>query len=251
MDAQTKQGNFAKRLSKAAADPPPFTEPFTIDDLKVLLESHRVIRSGRLPNADGLQRLARQLDKYCKWARRKTEPLRVHDARTERIANAVRTLIKEIPAQCEHIRELLGVMRDAKDPDEAYLGGVMWWKLLHYEHKALSIILAAVQDAQRYPGCAFIPVSQFIKAAERWHHFAPALANAFTAAMQTTNPGWKFGISAKSPGPRFIVAVMPRITGETPSEDTIAQFFKRRRKRGTQEKPAVPGTANPWTVPQL
>jgi hypothetical protein len=58
---------------------------------------------------------------------------------------------------------------------------------------------------------------------ESWRHVAEAVAGAFRIAMFPQ----EFGRSNKGPVPRFVAAVMPLMTGESPTVSAVAQHLKR------------------------
>ena len=58
-----------------------------------------------------------------------------------------------------------------------------------------------------------------------WHTFAYVLAELFRACVATTNPKY-LGYANGGPTPRFLAGAIPLISGETPSEGTIAAKLK-------------------------
>ncbi|MBI5319797.1 hypothetical protein [Bradyrhizobium sp.] len=68
--------------------------------------------------------------------------------------------------------------------------------------------------------------------AESWHQIAGMIADAFMIAMHPQ----KLGLSNKGPVARFVAVVMPAMTGESPSIDSVAQHLKRRRFQQGQSK---------------
>jgi hypothetical protein len=56
-----------------------------------------------------------------------------------------------------------------------------------------------------------------------WRSIAEVVASAFTVAMHPT----KIGHSNTGPIPRFVAAVLPLLTGETPSIGNVAQHLKK------------------------
>lgn len=67
--------------------------------------------------------------------------------------------------------------------------------------------------------------------AERWRQIAPALADVFAEMMQRD-----YGLSQDGPVARFIAAVVPVITGETPKAPNVCEHLKKVRGKGKWEK---------------
>jgi hypothetical protein len=64
-----------------------------------------------------------------------------------------------------------------------------------------------------------------------WHWLANVLPVDFATAIQTTNQGYKIGIGHTGPLVRFIHAVVPLLTGEHPTEGTVALQLKNFRTK--------------------
>jgi hypothetical protein len=77
-----------------------------------------------------------------------------------------------------------------------------------------------------------------------WRQLAEVVANQFRAAMSRANGTQKFGYSNDGPVPRFVAAVVPRITGENPSVQNVGKHLKdlaHARKQGQGGRKVVPG----------
>jgi len=77
-----------------------------------------------------------------------------------------------------------------------------------------------------------------------WRQLAEVVANQFRVAMSQANGTRKFGRSNDGPVPRFVAAVVPRITGENPSVQNVGKHLKdlsRVRKQGQGGRKVVPG----------
>jgi hypothetical protein len=64
-----------------------------------------------------------------------------------------------------------------------------------------------------------------------WQWLAHVLPIDFENAMHSTNPNYKTRISHNGPLPRFIAAVVPLLTGEHPSVESVATQLKTFRKK--------------------
>jgi hypothetical protein len=72
---------------------------------------------------------------------------------------------------------------------------------------------------------------------ENWHSVAKAVAASFQAVLSTTNKNIAFGYSSHGgPLARFVAAVVPMITGETPTAESVSKHLQRQRKRRTGDK---------------
>jgi hypothetical protein len=63
-----------------------------------------------------------------------------------------------------------------------------------------------------------------------WKWLAEVLPDDFVVAMRSNNPTFDPGISHAGPVPRFIAAVVPLITGEQPTVQSVATQLKTRQK---------------------
>jgi hypothetical protein len=72
-----------------------------------------------------------------------------------------------------------------------------------------------------------------------WHQYAVWLAANFRKAMQDANPGLVLRLSNNGPQTRFLVAVIPLISGETPKGDAVARWLQREEKAGNTTKASV------------
>jgi hypothetical protein len=61
---------------------------------------------------------------------------------------------------------------------------------------------------------------------DSWKEIALSVANSFQVAMRRNNPKAKLGFSNDGPVQRFVTAVIPLITGETPNVGTVSNRLK-------------------------
>jgi len=81
------------------------------------------------------------------------------------------------------------------------------------------------------------PTTNPRKNSKEWHGIAKHLETAFVAAMRSTNPKLDIGLSNEGPVTRFVVAVVPHLTGEDPTAQGVAQHLKRLKAKRI-DKPA-------------
>ncbi len=65
-----------------------------------------------------------------------------------------------------------------------------------------------------------------ISALDSWKEIALSVANSFQMAMRRNNPNAKLGFSNNGPVQRFVAAMVPLITGETPAVGTVSNHLK-------------------------
>jgi hypothetical protein len=70
-------------------------------------------------------------------------------------------------------------------------------------------------------------------APDRWQWLANVLPIDFEIAMRSTNRNYKTGLSHNGPLARFIAAVVPSLTGQHPTPDSVATQLKKLRKLRT------------------
>jgi hypothetical protein len=77
-------------------------------------------------------------------------------------------------------------------------------------------------------------------AGERWTSLAEALTEDFCSAIQPANPTVRFGIGHEGPLARFFVCVVPFLTGEHPTAESVATQLKALRMRGRSAIARIP-----------
>ena len=67
---------------------------------------------------------------------------------------------------------------------------------------------------------------------QSWRNFAVPLARTFCEVMQSVNPGLEIRPSNTGAVSRFMFAVIPWITEENPSGETVVRHIQREEKNG-------------------
>jgi hypothetical protein len=185
----------------------------------------------RLPSKAALDKLARNLNEYRLLYRTFKGPIEKHKAIVEEIAPALEVLAKTLPL----LR--VGLVRDmgADVADDTALG--LQHDLAILEELAVALKAAMqtrVLKSEDHP---------FLRGAASWHDLANQIANDFEEAMGSTNSNLRLGRRSEGPVSRFLAAVFPNVTEQTPSSASIANWFKSpnpskgdRRQAGARRK---------------
>jgi hypothetical protein len=100
----------------------------------------------------------------------------------------------------------------------------MYLRHLNPDENIVVLDLSVQQRLALRPSGMPLPRQMIVPSiAENWHSFAPDIIAEFRTAMTPNNPHMRFG---KHFVARFLEQVIPRITGETPSADTIERWLK-------------------------
>jgi hypothetical protein len=93
----------------------------------------------------------------------------------------------------------------------------------------LEDVLAKINAAQAHPyHRAFIE----LKIVSRWQDYAGELAAAFMLSVKPTKSSQvRSGLSNRGLAPRFVTAIAPYISGESPKIDAVTQHLKRLRRQ--------------------
>jgi hypothetical protein len=114
------------------------------------------------------------------------------------------------PPSLEDIRDL----EEVREVAEQYLGDV---RALH----AAVFVMRAKFDAGLFSDLPQVA---------RWPDYVEELADGFVRAMASTNRK-TVGLGNSGPLARFLVAIIPLISGETPTADTVMRYLQRKAKK--------------------
>jgi hypothetical protein len=227
-----------------AGDSPNSVKPMTGAMLRALCAEAGVVRSGKEPSRAAYEDLAQTINDFRRLVSLSTVR-RESSRRMHRFMDAVLTLNTELPAIREDCREALaqpsrsrkiGVGRLGQDLHEPAEDGGM--AVGHAAHLKLPVMLDLCQEDLVTLDALVAAVAATRKLLlkilnllgqpiERWHDFALDLAEAFREAMHSTNPGLELRPSNNGPVVRFLKAVVPKITGEDPTLNSIARYLQR------------------------
>ena len=229
---------------------PEFDGPITGGDLRSMIVEARVLRDGRyrapLPAMlEDLAMAASVLRGRVRVGRQAdiTPEGRLSNDRRKKATEALQKLAAVLPEIRAEIRE-----RAANSPwpplndgqlealDELAAAAARAWELPALMPDQ-EIEVLGNSGMARFSDAWVVPSPSPEEEISRWHHFAPFLADAFRDAVQASNRTLpRLGVSVDGPVPRFLAAVIPHITGETPNTVNVYQELKRaklRAKAGT------------------
>jgi hypothetical protein len=204
-------------------DKPNSVKPMTGAMLRALCAETGVVRSGKEPSRAAYEDLAQTINDFRRLVSLSTGRWRESSGRTRRLASGLRTLNDVLPAIRDDCSEALKAAQRSRS--EVML------RLCQEDLVALDALIAAVA-ATRVRHSLLLPISQLAPPIERWHHFAEDLADAFRGAMHSTNPGLELRLSNNGPVVRFLKALVPEITGEEPTLNSVARYLQRSEQKG-------------------
>jgi hypothetical protein len=208
-----------------AADKAAPTQPITADSLRALLESQKVVLSGKLPNAASLQLLALKLDSLRTNVYLRRGAWREDEARLASVRAALSTLAEWLPPTLEVYREVL-MIASANERSNA---DRFQKNIEALESLSRAMYCVCVERTE-----VIFPMSIHFSNVESRSDCAPIIAEYFRHAMQSTNPDLVLKDSNKGPVPRFVAAVMPFIIGESPTAEAMGKELQRKAKKVTQ-----------------
>jgi hypothetical protein len=103
---------------------------------------------------------------------------------------------------------------------------------LEAEARSMEALRLAIAGMMRHPRF-FGPIDPYFFEKDSWRCLAEDIADALRLSFASTNPTTTLGASNDGPVPRFIAAVVPLITGESPNVGNVAQCLK----TATRDKP--------------
>ena len=200
-----------------AARVAPDRPPFTLESLRRLLAEEVISRQPTMPGDAEITELARILNYWqCHYLiEQKSRALK----ELQRDAlDALATLAKVFP----RLRDLTKSFEANAVQDQAPP------VILAILRKHLAEIDAARDFIAKTEG--FSVWADPSIAPDRWQWLADVLPIDFENAMRSTNPNYKARLSHNGPLARFIAAVVPSLTGQHPTPDSVATELKKLRK---------------------
>lgn len=230
---------------------PTFAErAITGADLRTLIERGGLLRGKYvIPSAVLLEDLASATNvlraRVHRVLQARLEPkLRMSDERKRRASAALQTLADVLPG----IRDDILAAPDVELPPHIAPPGLS--SMMRWEHLSQLDALARMVDEawefswltpfeekfvsftdkvalQPVPGAYAVPAPSPVRQIDRWHHFVVFLAEKFRDAVQAANPSLpRLANSNDGPVSRFLVAIVPHITAETPTPDAVRKWLR-------------------------
>jgi hypothetical protein len=184
---------------------------FTVGKLRTILND--IQKRGIKPSSFDLEQLARMLNQ-------------THDLFTF----AVNTANKSKPA-ADKVRDALEVLRCVFEERQQACCAEDGTKLpsariVEDEKRLFNQFNSFLQAMEAHHFELDMDAGLLMPHIDGWRPLAESIASAFKATMSRTNPGLKLGHSNDGPVPRFVAAVVPSITGETPKVFNVGKHLK-------------------------
>ena len=174
----------------------PSKPAFTVETLRALIEENRVLRSGRRPMQEKLERAANRLniisglDEIQKNHESYIDQGKRHIAALEALLHFYEMLDDAGGFENPFAKELRNELKAVKE------GSLLWERMVWPSAKV------------NYHGA--------------WRHIALPVSDAFTKLVEPET----YGISADGPRVRFVTVSIQAITGESPSLANVAHHLK-------------------------
>jgi hypothetical protein len=198
----------------------PDRPPFTLESLRQLLAEEVIRRQQTMPGDAEITELARILNYWQGHYLIEQKSRALRELQRDALA-ALATLANVFP----RLRDLTESFEANAVQDQAPPA------ILAILRKRLAEIDAARDFIAKAEG--FSVWADPSLAPDRWQWLADVLPIDFENAMRSTDPNYKARLSHNGPLARFIAAVVPSLTGQHPTPDSVATQLKKLRKLRT------------------
>jgi hypothetical protein len=220
---------------------------FSVEWVRDLLQEHVIPKKGRLvlqmPSPEALAKLASRLNYLAAWFRyvqslKEQYALRYEfNAKIDQLESMVPAVIREheeLTTSNYFTRKLTSHPRVAVDK-KVHFEGLSESTDEFYSSKAKTVaalesLASALVRARRSLGFYYQSPEESSKHSN-WKGIAWLICTALWNALSSKNPNVKLGTSGTGPAARFVAAVLPLITGETPEVGTVGNFLKAHRQK--------------------
>jgi hypothetical protein len=198
-----------------AADKPKSTvsrEPLSPAAVRKIMAG--VIKDQRIvlpsPNSVDLRRLTRTLNDLQAHFKFAQETGNKSKGTADRVSGALSVLVDFFHERGKAIQEDNGLRPETIKNEKRLLGAFgKFMKALQQHSFDLSMDAAVLMPELR-----------------GWHSYTEILSGSFKLAMAGANPDREFGQSNDGPVARFVAAIIPHITGETPTVGAVSKRLK-------------------------
>ncbi len=196
--------------------------PITAAILKELFRSQKIVCTGtRLPTAAAMEELAAETE----WLRDSFEEgTLIARKAQENVEHALNVLMEQIPSIIETNIRMADFRRKRGESTQA--PDNQCDQLIRLRDAAQGVLSAGI-------GWGVFPDVQ------DWHDIAVPLSDSFRIAMRSSNPNLDLRLSNAGPVAKFLVGIIPLITGDTPDFPAVARHIQREAKSGNTKKKPV------------
>jgi hypothetical protein len=221
----------------------PPADPFTVKSVRALLKEHVLRETGaragvRMPSTEVLAELASQLT-YMKDLVRLARASQENTELQFKFNTAIENLENLLPAVIRKHKEFTVSHLLGETPKSWSKFSVDREKLFEeisaaVEQSDLSIVqtvvtlerlVSALVETRKYQ-FFHSRVSEELRRHLDWKRLAWHICVSLWAALASKRPDFKPGIWGEGPTTRFVAAVIPRITGEMPTESYVGKILK-------------------------
>ena len=201
------------------------TEPFldtaklTGEELRNLFSEAKIVRDRRHkpPSNAAFSELARRIRTVHSKVLLQRGAWKLSVEQTKQANAALQSLAEVLPKMLSDVRE--GTLDLGPTGVRQYFltecGGDL---------RALNSLIPPIQKALSR---SLDMIPQIFPRTEQWHDFVFDLTNAFCDAMQSTNPKVVLPMANEGAIARFLVAIIPHISGENPKPNAVARYVTR------------------------
>ena len=210
-------------------------QEITTELLKTTFAEKRIIRDGRQPSNTDLIFLAGELEflRHCHVYGAAV----AGDARMKLQASLIAAL-GALPTVLDGAEKMMAINRDY-GWDDTHVAQE------HAKLQRLKDAILAFEPPPPHPDVLPLMVdyqtwqpicieTKMAPDATTWHNFAHRLASDFQAALQKANPGKEIGLTPIGPVSRYLAAVIPLVSGETPRGDAAIKYLRDEMGRGNK-----------------
>jgi hypothetical protein len=254
--AQAEQGQVVTQTEDAGDGSPP-AAPFTVESVRALLHEHVFRMKGPLaslrdPSPQSLGHLTIFLRRMQNEFRRGMES-KEHDDRITKFSEAIDTIEEILPHLIQQHKEHLKRVQLTSDnldttpseDDIAFMETLTkpgFVRLIDRTKCDINERLTILQEAVSNISDMRKHTSLFDKSwklrfyGTGWRDLAVRISGDLLYALASTNSNIDLGISNDGPVPRFVAAVLPMITGDSPTVANVAKVLKDRKRESKRQE---------------
>lgn len=225
--------------------------PFTARSLEILFEKERVWRPTgpyRLPTSAALAELADNLNALKLLLKNQKGAWRVSQNLSVTARRNIESLLRVIPLLLEENRECKRLVEQRLALAGTSIAARLSDKINSFTR--LIEVLTEVRTRENFLGVLdmFPPVKP-VSGGREWHRLIDALAECFRETVLPIRADHPFGLSGQV-FPRFVAAVVPRLTDECPTPGSVKRFISATRSHRVASE-CLPASKLPGELAKL